>query len=109
MAGEGARRPLAATGNGSGTSCANGSSPDGSKTGRSCWTPPTSTTHAANASTPTSNWSTAARSKRDLAFTGPEDIEADNAAEELVGCLAMAPDLPMIDQWRGTPFAGGLP
>ncbi len=76
--------------------------------------------------------------ERDLAFNGPEGIEAYNAAAEalglrkadervlrtleavsllqLIACLSMAPELPMlveglkpmIDQWRGTPFAGGL-
>lgn len=72
----------------------------------------------------------------DLAFNGPEGIEAYNAAAEeaglrkvdegvlrtldavgllqVVACLAMAPELPMlvdglkpmIDQWRETPFPG---
>ncbi|KZB79890.1 aminoglycoside phosphotransferase family protein [Amycolatopsis regifaucium] len=76
--------------------------------------------------------------ERDLAFNGPEGIEAYNAAAgelglrevdervlrtfeavgllQVVACLSMAPELPMlvdgmkpmIDQWRGTPFAGGL-
>ncbi|MEV7555344.1 aminoglycoside phosphotransferase family protein [Amycolatopsis sp. NPDC089917] len=76
--------------------------------------------------------------ERDLAFNGPEGIEAYNAAAEelglrkvdeavlktteavsrlqLVACLAMAPDLPMllegtkpmIDLWRDSPFAGGI-
>ncbi|WP_410665204.1 aminoglycoside phosphotransferase family protein [Amycolatopsis sp. lyj-84] len=76
--------------------------------------------------------------ERDLAFNGPEAIEAYNAAAaelglrevdetvlrtmeavgllQVIACLAMAPDLPMlvdglkpmIDQWRETPFAGGL-
>ncbi|KFU76153.1 Phosphotransferase enzyme family protein [Amycolatopsis lurida] len=76
--------------------------------------------------------------ERDLAFNGPEGIAAYNAAAaefglrevdegvlrtfealgllQVVACLSMAPDLPMlvdgmkpmIDQWRATPFAGGL-
>jgi hypothetical protein len=76
--------------------------------------------------------------ERDLVFNGPEGIEAYNAAAEraglrraddgvlrtleavsllqMVACLPMAPDLPvlgeglkpMIDQWRETPFADGL-
>ncbi|WP_414942230.1 aminoglycoside phosphotransferase family protein [Amycolatopsis sp. cmx-11-51] len=74
--------------------------------------------------------------ERDLTFNGPEGIEAYNAAAEeaglrkvdegvlrtleavgllqVVACLAMAPELPMlvdglkpmIDQWRETPFPG---
>ncbi|MEU3625082.1 aminoglycoside phosphotransferase [Amycolatopsis coloradensis] len=74
--------------------------------------------------------------ERDLAFTGPEGIEAYNAAAgelglrevdervlrtfeavgllQVVACLSMAPELPMlvdglkpmIDQWRETPFPG---
>ncbi|MFD5094787.1 aminoglycoside phosphotransferase family protein [Amycolatopsis thailandensis] len=74
--------------------------------------------------------------ERDLAFTGPEGIEAYNAAAEdlglrkvdegvlktieavgrlqMVACLSMAPDLPMlvegmkpmIDLWRDSPFEG---
>ncbi|MGW4129722.1 aminoglycoside phosphotransferase family protein [Amycolatopsis japonica] len=76
--------------------------------------------------------------ERDLAFNGPEGIAAYNAAAvelglrevdedvlrtfealgllQVIACLSMAPELPMlvdgmkpmIDQWRATPFAGGL-
>ncbi|WP_410661070.1 aminoglycoside phosphotransferase family protein [Amycolatopsis sp. lyj-112] len=76
--------------------------------------------------------------ERDLAFNGPEGFEAYDAAAgrsglrttddrvrqaleavamlQLMACLSMAPDLPMlvegmkpmIDQWRASPFAGDL-